>query len=159
MKRMPIFVGLMLVAFSTYAVQPAQAQPKPDVHAKTSTAGSPGVSGGVRGSSANPAWEWSDEERIRVRFDPASIRERAAAHAATLPSYAHAQAQSAEAPGASQQVLDGSRDPGLFLPVELLDVLLQGLNPNPSFRAHARDALAKDIRGMGYTENDFWNKL
>jgi hypothetical protein len=159
MKRGTILVGLMLLGFSTYAVQPRDTQPKPDARAKTSTV-SPSVSGGgVQGSSAKPAWEWSDEERIRMRFDPASIRERATAHAAALPPYAHVQAQSAGAPGASQRVIDGSRDPGLFLPAELLDALLEGLHSNASFRTHARDALARDIRGMGYSENGFWNKL
>ena len=38
-------------------------------------------------------------------------------------------------------------------------MLLEGLHPNASFRTQARVALAKDIREMGYTEDDFWNKL
>jgi len=137
------------------------------VHAAPPVTTTPGVSVVIgRGSSGKPAWEWSDEERIRVRFDPASIRERSAAHAAALPPYAQphvqpsqAQAQSAEAPRISEHIFDGARDPGLFLPAELLDVLLQGLHPKATFRMHAREALAKDIREMGYTEDDFWNKL
>lgn len=160
MKLWPIFVSLMLLGFTTYAAQPQDTQPKRAVNGRTSIASLPGVSrSGGLGPSAKPPWEWTDDERIRVRFDPASIRERAAAHAAALPQHANVQAQSAVARGSTQHILDGSRDPGLFLPAELLDVLLQGLDPNASFRTHARDALAKDIRGMGYTENDFWNKL
>jgi hypothetical protein len=158
------------VAGTTGATRPQAAA---DQH-KAPAAIMPGVTAVVGpGSSGKPAWEWSDEERIRVRFDPASIRDRAVAHEAMLPPYAHAQVQSAEAPQssqhlqahsaqaprASQLILDGARDPGLFLPSELLDVLLEGLHPKATFRMHARDALAKDIRAMGYTEDDFWNKL
>jgi hypothetical protein len=176
MKRLPILVSLLLPRFAVHAAPivtthsesvmagtaPATGPQAPADTRKTPAAGIPGVSVFVgRGSSGKPAWEWSDEERIGVRFDPASIRERAAAHADSLPPYsqAQAQAQSAQAPRASQHIIDGSHDPGLFLPVELLDVLLEGLHPNAKFRTHARVALAKDIRGMGYTEDDFWNKL
>lgn len=108
---------------------------KPSVQVTVSTSGR---------APMKPAWEWSDEERIRVRFGPASVRERAAAHAARA---------------ARERVIDGSRDPALFLPAELLDVLLQGLHADASIRAHARTALAPEIRAMGYTENDFWGRL
>jgi hypothetical protein len=170
MRRWPVLVGLLLPGFAIHAAppvvtertvagaRPAESKSPADKH-KTPAATMPGVDVAGQGSSAKPAWEWSDEERIRVRFDPASIQARAAGHADSLPPYAHSQVQSARAPRSSQHVLDGSRDPGLFLPAELLDVLLQGLNSNASLRAHARDALANDIRGMGYSENDFWNKL
>jgi hypothetical protein len=183
-KHWPILVGLLLPGFAVHAAPPVTTnsesvmagtaratgpQAPADQH-KTPATRMPGVSGFAGpGSSGKPAWEWSDEERIRVRFDPASIRERAAAHADALPPYARPQAQSAQAPRSSQQIaeaprtsqhiLDGARDPGLFLPAELLDVLLQGLHPKATFRMHARDALAKDIREMGYTEDGFWNKL
>lgn len=100
-------------------------------------------------TNGKPAWEWSDGERIRVRFDPASVSRRATAQAASAQPLGRAQ----------EHVIDGSRDPALFLPAELLDVLLQGLHSDASIRAHARDALAPQIRAMGYTESDFWNKL
>jgi hypothetical protein len=181
MNGWPILVSLLLPGFAVHAAPPVTTQSESvmadtaratgpqapaDKHKRPAT-GMPGVSVFVgRASSGKPAWEWSDEERIGVRFDPASIRERAAAHADSLPPYAQAQAesgqahtQSTQAPRASQHIIDGSRDPGLFLPVELLDVLLEGLHPKASFRTHARVALAKDIRGMGYSEDDFWNKL
>ena len=177
MKRWPILVGLLLLGFAVHATQNVnikseslvadttlasepQASRSDDQH-KSPTTKTPGVrvSIGAPGSPAKPAWEWSDDERIRARFDPASIRERAAAHAAAMPRYAHAQAQSAEEPKSSQHIIDGSRDPGLFLPVELLDVLLQGLRSDAAFRMPMRVALAKGIREMGYSENDFWNKL
>lgn len=179
MRKTVLALVLVLLSTALYAAEPVtaglrapEAQASPDQQ-KTPAARMPGVSGFVGASSSGkPPWEWSDEERIRVRFDPASIRERAAAHEAALPPYAHTQmqstqtqssqhikAQSAEVPGSSQRIVDGSRDPGLFLPAELLDVLLEGLHPNASFRTHARVELANDIRGMGYTEDDFWDKL
>ena len=177
MKRWPILVGLLLLGFAVHATQNVytkseslvaettlasepQASRSDDRH-KSPTTKTPGVrvSIGAPGSPSKPAWEWSDDERIRVRFDPTSIRERAAAHAGATQPSARAQTQSVGEPRSSQHIIDGSRDPGLFLPVELLDVLLQGLHSDAAFRTHARVALAKDIREMGYTENDFWNKL
>jgi hypothetical protein len=116
---------------------------------------------GPAGLSAKPAWEWSDEERVRVRFDPTSVRERAAAHAAgiTQPSV-HSQAQPSEQSRPSQQYfIDGSRNPELFLPDELLDSLLVGLHSNAAFRTNARHALAGGIREMGYAEDEFWARL
>ena len=112
------------------------------------------------------AWEWSDEERVAVRFDPASVRERAAAHAAaqaargpTGPTQPSVHSQSSGQLPVQQYVVDGSRDPALLLPYELIDPLLKGLHSDAKFRTPARLALAKGIREMGYSEDDFWNRL
>ncbi len=192
MKPWPVLAGLLFFGFSVYAAHNGDSAPKqqdPAVRAGADRANEPvqaspsdeqqklhgtkipGVrSSGVQGRSpAKQAWEWSDEERIRVRFDPASVHERNAANAdkvaanvakgMTQPSV-HSQAQPSEHFRPSQQhVIDGSRDPELFLPDELLDFLLDGLHSNAAFRTNARRALAKSIGEMGYTEDDFWNKL
>jgi hypothetical protein len=147
MKCWSTLFALPLLAISLSAEQRGATHSKPGVLVTTSTTGP---------LTAKPAWEWSDEERIRARFDPASIHERSAAHAATHPLSAQSVDNSRSA---SQYVIDGSRDPALFLPVELLDVLLQGLHSDAAFRAHARVALAQGIRRTGYQEDDFWNKL
>src|SRR5437870_2557924 len=123
MKRWPILVGLLVLGFAVHAARPVTTNSESPV-ADTARATEPQASDDQHKTpaskmpvvhitvgprpSAKPVWEWSDEERIRVRFDPASIRERAAANAAhnaavraTQPS-AHAQAQSAEESGSSQ---------------------------------------------------------
>src|SRR5437773_6978821 len=78
------------------------------------------------------AWEWSDEERVAVRFDPASVRERAAAQQAargpTAPTQPSVHSQSYGQLPVQQYVVDGSRDPALLLPYELIDPLLRGLH-------------------------------
>lgn len=120
------------------------------------------IPGGVTGSPATPAWDWSDADRVRTRFDPKAIRERAAAHRANVGMRPPVHSQAAPSEGfrpSQQHVLDGARNPELFLPAELLDVLLQGLHSDPRMRAPARLALAKGIHEMGYTEDDFWNRL
>ena len=119
MKYGRVLISLLFLGIPVYGDTP----PLPNIRVTTNTAdGRPGKA----------AWEWTDEERIKVRFDRTGVRER---------------------------VIDGSRDPALFLPVELLDVLLEGLSSDGSFRNAARAALAKDILEMGYTEDVFWKKL
>ena len=141
MKCAHVLIGALLLGSPSYPMQHGDAPPKPNIRVTTNaTEQRPGTA----------AWEWSDEERIKVRFDPIAVRERIKAHGA----------QSAERlPSAKQYVLYGARDAALFLPVELLDVLLQGLHSDASIRVPARTALAKGIRDMGYTENAFWTRL
>ena len=162
-----VFVLLPTAVYAatvTIGTVDTQASPSDDDQHRSHSPKTPDVrmSSGATGLPANPAWNWSDEDRVRTRFDPKAIRERAAAHAAnagTQPSV-HLQAVPSDRFRPSQQhVLDGARNPELFLPAELLDVLLQGLHSDPKMRAPARLALAKGIHEMGYAEADFWNKL
>jgi hypothetical protein len=101
------------------------------------------------------AWEWTDEERLAVRFDPKSIAERAAAAAADPNGPRFRSQKNGPQPLAKKQmqVIVGRRNPELFMPYELFDTFLGGLVQNdPSlFRQEI------DERGA-YLElpADFW---
>jgi hypothetical protein len=147
MKYGRVLISLLVLGIPGYGDTP----PLPNIRVTTNTAdGRPGKA----------AWEWTDEERIKVRFDRTGVRERLAAGEALAKQSAQGKVESSpQFRTAHQNVIDGSRDPALFLPVELLDVLLEGLSSDGSFRNAARAALAKDILEMGYTEDVFWKKL
>jgi hypothetical protein len=111
------------------------------------------------------AWEWTVEERLADRFDPAKIREREIAYEARFPqtsgSPRRAREESAGTSGKQPVVymIDGSRNPELFLPYELFDGLLAGLNPNEEARHKQRAYLQESIRRLGYDDEAFWALL
>ena len=145
MKYGPVLITTLLLVLPGYGDTP----PRPNIRV---------TPGALEPRREKPAWEWSDDERIQLRFDPIAIRERAAAH--TRLAQPRTQPQAAEQTRTAQEyVIDGSRDAELFLPVELLDVLMQGLDSDASIRTSARAALANGIKEMGLTENDFWSRL
>src|SRR4051794_19356615 len=77
-----------------------------------------------------PPWEWSDEERLARRFDPLSIRERAAARpagAATSASRVHSNQMGGVEISAAADLpnfISGARNPELFMPFELFSSLI-----------------------------------
>lgn len=55
--------------------------------------------------------------------------------------------------------IDGTRNPELFLPTELFDALLSGLQPNAAKAVRQRAFYGKAIERLGYDETTFWSKL
>lgn len=79
--------------------------------------------------AAKPAWKWTLEERLAARFDPEAVLSRQAEYQAykdalrkRFPEYVKRTAAPA---GLVEEMLDGSKNPELFLPGELFDILLQ----------------------------------
>lgn len=79
-------------------------------------------------------WEWTVEERIAARFDPVRAAERPA-------------------------VISGQEHPELFLPGELFNTLLGGLESDAEFRATSRAILRDGIREFGFDDQAFWRDL
>ena len=103
-------------------------------------------------------WEWTIEERLAVRLDPAKIAERQDAAEAGQPI-----ARPQSAPGRREDVhnysIDGSRYPELLLPHELFQSLLTGFVPEDHRRMQQRESLRRGIIAVGFDEELFWTKL
>jgi hypothetical protein len=85
--------------------------------------------------AAKQPWQWTDEERLGARFSPAAIADRNAAY---QKSRARATSTSAQPAPGQRYVIDGRRNPELFLRHELLDHLLRGVGPNTTDAAAYR---------------------
>lgn len=102
--------------------------------------------------STAPAWKWTTEERLALRLDPAAIRDRSAAAGDPATGSSGVQVQSQ----ATRFVIDGARDPQLFLPWELFNSLVGSLRED-SLRERQRHA--RDIEAFGWKEAEFWSRL
>jgi hypothetical protein len=145
MKRGPICAGLLLLAFSTYAVQPGDTSPKPNVHVTASTVGlQPG----------KPAWQFTDEERIALRTNAALARQRVAER-----QQSRTAAQIHAASVAGQQLADSfdGAHAELFLPSEVFSDFVH-LAFDPQSRDTFRHFSAAEVRNAGLPP-DFWKRL
>ena len=111
-----------------------------------------------------PAWQWTDDERLAVRFDPAAIRERASREA-TEPYGAWTPAASAQQTGRAQaqvsgtfrNVIVGRRNPELFMPFELFTFLIEGgFNEDARQRENFRKSHASVVARTGLQPEKFW---
>jgi hypothetical protein len=145
MKRGPILIGLLLLGFSTYAVQHGDTPPKPGVRATTSTSGS---------QPAKPAWQFTDDERIALRTDTALARQRVAERRQGRT------ATSIHAPSAEGQQMADSFDGThreLFMPSEVFDDFVH-MAFEPASRDAFRHFSAAALRNAGLP-TDFWQRL
>lgn len=139
MRRWPIFLGLLALAFTVGATEPSKPKPK-------------------------RAWEWTDDERAAARFDEAANRERVAAFQASQP---NASSKASGPKTASQHslparlfVIEGARNPELFMRHELLDALLRGFSENQAMAAQFRQSLDSELRSAGIADPQaFWPTL
>jgi len=108
------------------------------------------------------AWEWSDDQRIAARLEPQAIQERFEAHHAQLTRVpgGGGRLESQAVMGAEAEfIIDGSRNPELFLPFELLTHLLYGVDDRNSqsdrerFRARYATAIREQV---GVPALSFW---
>ena len=104
-------------------------------------------------------WEWSVDERLAERLDPAHILERQVAyeraHAKALQRSPDPEPQ----PANFAHVIDGRRNPELFLPHELFDALMTGLTGDGTLRGKQRAYYGRAIRAFGYDDAEFWAQL
>lgn len=63
-------------------------------------------------------WDYTDEERLEKRFDPASIRERAEQE------FAESRLPRTESLPETRNFIDGRKNPELFMPWELFQTML-----------------------------------
>ena len=106
---------------------------------------------------AKPAWEWTDEERIAVRVDPASIRERERWHRADLDDGIRLPIDPRPTSTTPTYVVNGRHTPELFMPWELLNVLTHSVGPRS--RQSDRQRFSAAIRKAGWEEADFWRTI
>lgn len=109
-------------------------------------------------------WLWTTEQRLAARFDPAAIRDRQEAYERRLTPAQ--QAYMAPQPGenlnseGARYIIDGSRNPELFLPSELVEgLLISGFDPDLTRRHLSRDLYREGISTLGLTEDEFWSLL
>jgi hypothetical protein len=111
-----------------------------------------------------PAWQWTDEERLAGRFDPASIAERASPavlaefgfHPPAPPKVVTESSKAAAGP--ITFVILGERNPELFMPFELFDFLI-----DTAFKDDAQDRASWrkmfTDRGEAPLPDHFWSRL
>lgn len=105
--------------------------------------------------AAKQPWQWSDEERLAVRFDPQAIAERKAAYQHSHPTVGEPRPAAAEV----NYVIDGRRNPELFMRHELLDHLLRGLGPDANDSEKYRQWMNPRLAAAGFDTNSFWAEL
>jgi hypothetical protein len=114
-------------------------------------------------SAMKSIWSLTVEERLAQRFDHDSIQERSVAYRLGV-SELRAQSTSANSDGIAatpqfEYVVDGHRNPELFLPHELYDMLLTGLSPDESLRLKQRAFYQPLLKQIGYDDAAFWSAL
>lgn len=112
--------------------------------------------------TAKPAWEWTLDERIVKRIDPASIHERAEAEREQnlkdgfTPEF-HASIGMPNPP--EHFIVEGRRDPELLMPFELFGSILQGVDADPEEPRGWRTRYRASIIESGWEEQFFWETL
>src|SRR5687767_2852133 len=96
---------------------------------------------------ARNAWEWNDDERLARRFDPAAIRERAYSERRDSNTGRAIGAQTKD--GELPNVVNGQRNPELFLPHELFAQLVMTalIDGNRAETRQRLTPLIEDIQG------------
>src|SRR4051812_35141452 len=111
---------------------------------------------------AKPVWDWTLDERLAERLDRGHNQERILAYRPATGAI-HSQALLADeridAKPQFEYIVDGHRNPGLFLPHELFDMLLSGLNPDDSLRIRQLEYYRTALHSLGYDDTAFWNAL
>jgi len=103
-------------------------------------------------------WNWTVSERLAKRFEVEDMRRRAAEyHREIAAGNAGMQAQSTSS--SDVFVIDGKKDPELFLPYELLTALLNGLSSDARARDSAQRSYRKSIEDFGWKPSELWSRL
>jgi hypothetical protein len=111
-----------------------------------------------QGKPAKPAWQWTLEERLAVRFDSEGMKRRVAREAESAKKTAARFGERFDiAPG--QHSIDGKSEPELFLPSELFDVLLSdAFHENTLHQREMRPHLEERAAILGFG-SDLWTRL
>lgn len=111
-----------------------------------------------------PAWQWTIEERLAKRFDPAEMKERAAAEDQRLQELMklgmlREKDVSSRSSEGDVDTISGRETPELFLPMELFNVLLDSAFPPDGLNQDAaRASIEEHAAALGFGA-DFWRRL
>ncbi|HEX2833680.1 MAG TPA: hypothetical protein VHW00_11760 [Thermoanaerobaculia bacterium] len=98
------------------------------------------------GSTSKHAWNWSDDDRIAMRLDSVSVRER-------LRLYREEESRRVSSTSRIIEnatfVIDGQRNPELFLPWELMERFLNRVQPGREATAAIRARLEGRMQRAG----------
>lgn len=114
--------------------------------------------------ASKPAWQWTIEERLAKRFDPAEMQERAKAEDRRLQELVNLGMLSAEEVSsrpsqADTDSISGRETPELFLPTELFNVLLdRAFPPDGRNQEEGRAAIEEHAAALGFGA-DLWRRL
>ncbi|MEP7013376.1 MAG: hypothetical protein ABJC13_23900 [Acidobacteriota bacterium] len=111
----------------------------------------PTLAGAAHGQdSPRPPWKWTDEERIAKRYDPSSMHSRENDYIAKTEGAAVA---------IGRDVVDGDKNPELFLPSEVYQGLLRrAFSSVPEASQVFRDGYQSKSGGLRI-DDDFWQRL
>lgn len=108
------------------------------------------------GSASKPAWDWRDDDRIAMRLDSVSVRER-------LRIFREEECRGVSSTSRIVQtatfLIDDQRDPELFLPWELMERFLNRVQPGRETTAAIRARLEGRIRSFGWSPDAFWRQI
>jgi hypothetical protein len=106
-------------------------------------------------------WAWTTEQRLAARFDAVSISQRKAAYERSMPqSIQNASDAVPAAESRTEYVIEGRRNPELFLPFELVrGILDSGFDADIERRGRSRALYRHGIAALGMNEADFWALL
>jgi hypothetical protein len=110
------------------------------------------------GKPRKPAWQWTLDERLAARFDPESMKARAAREAELAKKTAAQFGESFDV-SPDQHTIDGKIEPELFLPGELFHALLSDAFPDNALqRQEMRSWIEERAAVIGFG-SDFWIRL
>ena len=131
----------------------------PALSAAAQPAGSP-----IKSSLSKPAWEWSVDERLAERFDRELRKARAEARAAKIKDFQKrfpAPADDLFEVKNQQNVdmIEGEKNPELFMTFELFDQLLEmGFPPHGMNQQESRRLIEERAAALGFGQ-DLWDRL
>ncbi len=96
-------------------------------------------------------WQWTDEERVEVRFDPNAMKARLDRH------FAKAEAEGRSIRFPPQLVVDGASNPELLMPWEVFERLLtSGFSDGPRVREAFRASVAEQATAILGSKHNLW---
>lgn len=113
--------------------------------------------------SAGPAtekrsWEWTLQERLALRLDPAAIKARQLSREVNDPaSKSQIKTDPPESP--LSYSIDGRVHPELLLPHEIFESLMTAFTPDEDRRQRYREGVRAGILAAGFEYEQFWSLL
>lgn len=110
--------------------------------------------------ASKPVWQWTIEERLAKRFDPAEMKARAAAEDRRLQELVDlGMLEAEELSIQTRSAINGRENPELFVPWELFNtLLLRGFPPDGHHQAESRRSIDELAVALGFGA-DLWQRL
>jgi hypothetical protein len=101
-------------------------------------------------------WLWSTDERVSQRLNPAAIADRLRDHTDRRNS---SELPISASTATSVFVIDGTRNPELFMPWELVERFLNMTNAGDPRGSRTRLLFEPALREFGWNSNSFWSQV